>query len=85
LPSVLETIDSVSSALGTLPVIGLPLDYYQKLPDRIRAVTLEEANRVARAYIQADKWPAIVVGPQGQFGEKMKELQIGPVEQQPAP
>jgi zinc protease len=82
LPSVLETNDSMSSALAGIATLGLPADYYQTLPQKVAALTAADIARVAR-HVQPGKWPIIVVGPAAESAEKIKALNLGPVEVKP--
>ncbi|WP_412507635.1 M16 family metallopeptidase [Roseovarius sp. SYSU LYC5161] len=48
---------------------GLPTDYIANRNDKVRAVTLEDVNRVAREYLDPDRLTFVVVGqPEGLTG-----------------
>jgi len=45
---------------------GLPVDFFDKRNAMVEAVTLEDANRVLRTYLQPDNFTFVVVGqPEG--------------------
>ncbi|MBI3096676.1 MAG: insulinase family protein [Planctomycetes bacterium] len=57
-----------STAFGTVNVLadneynGRPMDYYAKYRDRIRAVTAEDVQRVAKQYLHPDGLAILIVG-----------------------
>ncbi|MGZ6143106.1 MAG: M16 family metallopeptidase, partial [Myxococcales bacterium] len=57
LPASLETNDAVSGAMGNLVSLGLPLDYYKKLPARIAKVSRADVKRVVTKWVKPDRWP----------------------------
>ena len=85
LPAVLETNDAVAGALATIAFNGLPLDYYRTVPDRIAKVTREDAFRVAKKWLEPERWPVIVVGPIGGAIDGLQALALGDVRVDTAP
>jgi zinc protease len=79
LPSQLETNDAVASAMASLVELQRPLDYYAKLPERVRALQKADVVAVVQKVLDADRWPVIVVGPKSQSFDALKALGIGPV------
>lgn len=63
LPLSLESNGGVAARLLTLERYGLGLDYYQRFPDLVRAVTREEILEVARRYLHPDRLAIAVAGP----------------------
>jgi zinc protease len=63
LPRMLETNAGIASFLQTAEQFGLGLDYAARLPGLIRAVTLEEANAVARRFLVPERAAVVVAGP----------------------
>jgi zinc protease len=58
-------LESPASMLGdeiTRRLYGLPADYWDTYPQKVAAVTPEEAQRVARKYLDPDKLQIVVVG-----------------------
>jgi zinc protease len=79
LPSQLETNDSMASAMASLVELRRPLDYYAKLPERVRALQKAEVVAAIQKFLDPDRWPVIVVGPKAQSFDALKALGIGDV------
>jgi zinc protease len=62
LPGRFEGVSDVAGALSTLVVHDLPLDYYEKLPGRIDAVTAADVKRIATEYFGSEAMKVVVVG-----------------------
>jgi predicted Zn-dependent peptidase len=62
----------------TQKLYGLPADYWDTYPQKIAAVSPEEAQRVARKYIDMDKLQIIAVGDAKKIADTLK--QFGQVE-----
>jgi zinc protease len=58
----LESPQSILGDVITRKLYGLPADYWDTYPQKVAAVTPEEAQRVARKYLDLDKLQIIVVG-----------------------
>lgn len=63
LPRAFETPGRVVSRLATLEAYGLPDDYWERLPERIEAVSAEDIKRVAAQYFAPERLASVVVGP----------------------
>jgi len=63
LPRQLETNRAIAAFLLNAEVFGLGLDYDVRLPDLIRAVTLEAANAAARRLLDPARATIAVAGP----------------------
>lgn len=56
-------------------IYGLGFDYLEKYPELIRAVTVEDVNRVTRKHIHPERLTTVVVGPVDEAGHMInKEL-----------
>ncbi len=66
LPRMLETNAGIASFLQAAEQFGLGLDYAERLPGLIRAVTLDEANATARRYLAPQRAALVVAGPYGE-------------------
>jgi zinc protease len=64
LPLRLETNEGVASILLNMEWHGLGLDYIQRYPELINAVTVEDVQRVAQSYLRTDAYTLVVAGPQ---------------------
>jgi zinc protease len=64
LPFSLETNEGLAGNVGSLELYGLGLDYLQRYPDMIRAITREEIQAVAREFLSAEAYVLAVAGPE---------------------
>ena len=63
MPRALETNAGIASFLQSEEFFGLGLDYDVRLPDHLRAVTLDAANAAARRLLDAARATIVVAGP----------------------
>jgi len=63
IPRALETNAAIANFLQTEEFFGLGLDYDARLPDLLRAVTLDEANAAARRVIDPERMVTVIAGP----------------------
>ncbi len=80
LPGRFERGTEAASTFAELFTYDLPLDYFSTLPDRINAVTVEQAQTMAQKYILPDKMIVLAVGDRSKIEEDMKKLNLGKVE-----
>jgi len=66
MPRSLETNSSIANFLQNAELYGLGLDYDLRLPDLLRGVTLDEANSVARRFLDPEKATVVIAGPYDQ-------------------
>ena len=59
----LETNDGVAATLSEIELFGLGLDYLQRYPDIIRALTPEQILVVTRKYAQVEHYALAIAGP----------------------
>jgi zinc protease len=64
LPLSLETNEGVAGSIGSLELYDLGLDYLQRYPALIGAITREEILEVAREYLSAERYVLAVAGPE---------------------
>jgi zinc protease len=64
MPRTLETNGGIAAFLHTADFFGLGLDFDQRLPDLLDAVTLDEVHDVARTFLVPDRATIVVAGPQ---------------------
>jgi len=79
LPGDFETTAGSAFRFRDLLVYGLPLDYYAGYIDRVKAVTAADVQRVARRYIDPDKFDIVIVGDRSQIEAGLKALNEGPI------
>ncbi len=58
----------------------LPRDYFEKLPDRLNAVTAEDAEAAAKKYLHPDQMILICVGDRAKIEPELKKLDLGAIE-----
>jgi len=63
IPRALETNAAIASFLQTGEFFGLGLDYDARLPDLLRAVTLDDVNAAARRALDPDRAAVVIAGP----------------------
>ena len=63
IPRALETNAAIANFLQTAEFFGLGLDYDVRLPDLLRAVTLDEVNAAARRVLDPERAAIVVAGP----------------------
>ena len=70
-PIRLETQEGLIDQLVQIKMHGLPDDYLQTYRERVSAVSIEEARRVANTHIQPDRMAIIIVGDADALGEQI--------------
>jgi zinc protease len=63
MPRALETNAGIANYLQTAEFFDLGLDYDARVPDLLRAVTLDQANAVARRFLSTDRAAVVIAGP----------------------
>ncbi len=61
-PGRFQTINNVAWAFSSLPMYGRPIDWFERWPERVRGVTLEAANAVAKKYCDPKAWEVVLIG-----------------------
>lgn len=64
MPLSMETNEGVASLVSSMEMFDLGLDYVQRYPDLIRAITRDEVLAVAREFLSAEKAALAVAGPE---------------------
>lgn len=80
LAGLFESSSQTANTVGELFTYDFPLDYYEKLPAKIDAVTADEVQRVANKYIHPETSVVIGAGDRAKIEDGLKKLTIGPVE-----
>jgi zinc protease len=63
MPRTLETNGGIAAFLHTADFFGLGLDFDQRLPGLLDAVTLDEVHDVARTFLAPERATVVVAGP----------------------
>lgn len=68
-----ETAERVADRILTVEEFGLPADYNDTYPARIRAVTEKEAEEMAQRYLETNDIDIVLVGNVGAFRDGLKK------------
>jgi zinc protease len=63
LPRALETSSGIATFLQTVEFFDLGLDYDARLPDLLRAVTLDDVHAAAKRVLDPDRATVVIAGP----------------------
>ena len=74
MPRALETNAAIANFLQTAQFFGLGLDYDLRLPEYLRAVTLDDVTAVARRILDVNRATVVVAGP---YDDGARRLQPG--------
>lgn len=85
LPADFATAGSIAGQLAELAVYGLPDDYWNRYAERVRTVTAEDVQRVARRYLDPSKLTVVMVASPEVVKPQLADLPLGPLEVRPAP
>jgi zinc protease len=64
LPLGLETNEGVASSISSMELFDLGLDYLQRYPAMIQAITRDEILETAREFLSAERYALAVAGPE---------------------
>jgi zinc protease len=84
LPGMFEASTGVAGALSQLSLYGLSPDYFEKLPERLNAVTVADAEAAAQRYLQPDQMILICVGDRAKIEPELVKLNLGAIEHRDA-
>jgi zinc protease len=74
-----ETPAQIAAALVNIVVYGLPEDYLVNYLKNVDAVTLADAQRVARQYLDTSKMAIVVVGDLKVIRPGIEQMKVGPI------
>jgi zinc protease len=74
-----ETNGAVEGGITEIVSFGLPDDYFEKLPDRIRGVRASDVDAIAKKTIDKDRLVWVVVGDRAKIEPKIRELGWGEI------
>lgn len=83
LPGYFQTVAGIGAMMGNLYAYGLPLDYYDTLPERLEGVSVDDANAAAREYLHPDNLTIVVVGDPERIRDDLEGLNYGSPDVQP--
>jgi zinc protease len=73
-PLTMETNGQIASRVQDLILYDLPLDYFDHYNRHVAAVTVADVNRVAREYLQPNRFAIVVVGDRSAIEGPLREL-----------
>lgn len=79
LPGSWETIRAVSSSISQIVRYGLPDDYYETYPQKVRILTIEDVSAAAKKVIHPDNFVWVVVGDRSKIEAGIRELGLGEI------
>jgi zinc protease len=79
LPAEFASRAGRTSFLSQLFLYDLPPDYFQKLPDAIAAVSVDDVLAAAKAHLRPAEMKIVVVGDRARIEPQLAELGLGPV------
>jgi zinc protease len=82
-PLTIETPDAIATQVLNQLFYELPLEELQTYPDRVRSVSPEEVQRVARTYLRPDRLAVVLVGNADGFVDDLKGIGFGEFERIP--
>jgi predicted Zn-dependent peptidase len=79
----MQTIDQQASMRTDGILNDYPIDYYDKYPIRLAAVTADQVREVMNKYVDSNAFTIVVVAPAKDVKPQLEKL--GPVEVRPMP
>jgi len=73
-PLRFETTGAIAGAVADLAIYGLPDQDLQAYPERIGAVTRQQANEAARAHLDPDRLLIVAVGPANEIRGECEQI-----------
>ena len=82
-PLTIETPDAIATQVLNQLFYELPLEELQTFPERVRSVTPDDVQRVARSYIRPDRLAVVLVGNANAFVKDLQGVGFGEFERIP--
>ncbi|HEX9975528.1 MAG TPA: pitrilysin family protein, partial [bacterium] len=79
LPGLWETIGAVGGSVSEIVMYGLPDDYFQTYPDKIRNLKLNDISKAAKKLLRPEQVVWVVVGDRAKVESTLKELGYGEI------
>jgi zinc protease len=79
-PLTIETPDAIATQVLNQLFYELPLEELQTFPDRVRSVSPDDVQRVARSYLRPDRLAVVLVGNADAFVSDLKGVGLGEFE-----
>ena len=78
-PRRFESIADIASQLEAVIIYKLPEDYFNTFVSKVEAVTAADVERVAKQYIQPERFIVVVVGDVKSIEPRVAALNLGPM------
>lgn len=82
-PLTIETPDAIATQILNQLFYELPLEELETYPERVRAVSPDDVQRVAREYLRPDRLAVVLVGDADRFVDDLKGVGFGEFERIP--
>jgi zinc protease len=79
-PLTIETPDAIATQVLNQLFYELPLEELQTYPDRVRSISPDDVQRVARTYLRPDRLAVVLVGNAEAFANDLKGIGFGEFE-----
>jgi zinc protease len=79
-PLMIETPESIAMQVVNALFYGLPLEELQSFRERVNAVTVDDIQRVAKAYLRPDRLSVVLVGNAKAFSSQLGAVGFGSFE-----
>jgi zinc protease len=79
LPGSRETINAVGGSIADIVQFGLPDNYFETYPKKVRDLTTQDMSTAAEKLIRPDKLVWVVVGDRSKIEQGVRELNFGEV------
>jgi zinc protease len=79
-PLTIETPESIAMQVVNALFYGLPVDQLQTFRERVNAVTVDDVQRVAKAYLRPDRLSVVLVGNAKAFASQLGTVGFGAYE-----
>ena len=77
LPGAWETMGAVGGSITNIVSFGLPDNYYETYPGKVRSLTVGDVSDVARNVVRPDNLVWVVVGDRSKIEAEVRELRFG--------
>jgi len=73
-PYTLQTLQGIHDRLEDIVLYGLPDDYFDTFPERLREVSAEHIQVAARSHLHPDRAAIVAVGPAAEVAPQLETL-----------
>ena len=79
LPALFETTETTVGTLGSLFLHELPLDFFERLPERIEAMPASLVLEATRRHVEPSRMIVVAVGDRAEIEPQIAELGLGSI------